>query len=76
MRPFLKNVQLFVSSQWIPYWPAENYALLELGGVGREKASGAEGGEERGHSRVPECPSLTNDFVKTWENICLTIKIA
>lgn len=47
VRPFPKNVQLFVSSQWIPYWPAENYALLELGGAGPEEASEREGGEGR-----------------------------
>lgn len=47
VRPFLKNVQLIVSSQWIPYWPAENWALLELGGVGLEGASEREGGEDR-----------------------------
>lgn len=32
--------------------------------------------KERGHSRIPACLSLANDFVKTWENICLAIKIA
>lgn len=47
VKPFLKNVQLIVSSQWIPYWPAENCALLELGGVGLEVASEREGGEDR-----------------------------
>lgn len=72
VRPFLKNAQLFVSSQWIPYLPAESYAFLELGGVGWEEVSREEWrGKERGHSRIPDCLSLTNDFVQTWENICV-----
>lgn len=47
VRPFLKNVRLIVSSQWIPYWPAENDALFELGGVRLEGASEREGGKDR-----------------------------
>lgn len=70
VRPSLKNVQPFASSEWIPYSPAESYAFLELGGVGWEEARGREWREkERGHSRIPACLSLTNDFVQTWENI-------
>lgn len=46
VRPFLKNVQLFVSSQWIPYPPAERAMLarswVELGGRGTAEGSGEE----------------------------------
>lgn len=76
VRPFLKNVRLIVSRQWIPYWPAENCALLELGGVGLEGQvrERVEKTGERSLQNSSVSP-LTNDFVKTWK-IHLTIEVA
>lgn len=72
VRPFLKNVRLIVSRQWIPYWPA----LLELGGVGLEEQmrERVEKTGERSLQNSSVSP-LTNDFVKTWK-IHLTIEVA